>query len=321
MLANKGCDAPLTSLVSFLKALQISDKINLYFCRKQTKQDENMKRVLVLFASIFMTIVAVNAAERDSLNTMTGTISRDTFAVMTDNSTMDVRAAAEGERTYDPHHFNLKRLILPTALLGVGVWGVGNDWMDHLNRQVKDEVQENIDRKFGFDDYMQFAPMVAAYGLDWCGVKAAHGFKDRTVILAMSAVIMAAVTNGMKYTFREMRPDGSARNSFPSGHTATAFMGAELLRMEYKDVSPWIGYAGYAVAAGVGFFRVYNNRHWLNDIIAGAGVGILSTRVAYWLYPKIFHDKTCTQRKSRPMIVASPFCGDGGAGLSAAIVF
>lgn len=280
-----------------------------------------MKRVLVLFASIFMTFMAANAKDTDSLSIVTDTINRDTMLMLSGVGTTDTYSVADNEQHYDTHRLNLTRLILPTALIGVGVWGVGNDWMDHLNRQVKDEMQENIDKKFGFDDYMQFAPMAAAYGLDWCGVKAAHGFKDRTVILAMSAAIMAAVTNGMKYSFREMRPDGSARNSFPSGHTATAFMGAELLRMEYKDVSPWIGYAGYAVAAGVGFFRVYNNRHWLNDIIAGAGVGIMSTRLAYWLYPKIFHDKTCSQRKNRPVVVASPFCGNGGAGLSASIVF
>jgi len=84
-----------------------------------------------------------------------------------------------------------------------------------------------------------------------------------------------------------MRPDSSNRLSFPSGHTAQAFISAEFLRQEYKDISPWIGVAGYAVAVGTGFLRRYNNKHWLNDVIAGAGVGILSTHLSYWLYPKI----------------------------------
>ena len=30
---------------------------------------------------------------------------------------------------------------------------------------------------------------------------------------------------------------------------------------------------------------MYNNRHWLTDVAAGAGIGILSTKIAYWLYP------------------------------------
>lgn len=83
------------------------------------------------------------------------------------------------------------------------------------------------------------------------------------------------------------RPDGSAFNSFPSGHTATAFVGAEVLRREYWHVSPWIGITGYAVAAGTGFLRMYNNRHWLTDVLAGAGIGILSVEIAYWLYPTL----------------------------------
>jgi membrane-associated phospholipid phosphatase len=93
----------------------------------------------------------------------------------------------------------------------------------------------------------------------------------------------------------ENRPDGSNRLSFPSGHTACAFMSAEFLRQEYKDVSPWYGIAGYAAAAGTGFLRMYNNKHWLSDVVAGAGVGIISTRLSYWIYPvikkKLFKDK------------------------------
>ena len=44
---------------------------------------------------------------------------------------------------------------------------------------------------------------------------------------------------------------------------------------EYKDVSVWYGISGYIVATGTGFFRIYNNKHWLTDVAAGAGIGIL----------------------------------------------
>ena len=99
--------------------------------------------------------------------------------------------------------------------------------------------------------------------------------------------IMGATVNILKKTTYEMRPDGSSSNSFPSGHTATAFMGAEFLYQEYKNTSIWYGVTGYAIATGTGFFRMYNDRHWLNDIAAGAGIGILSTKIAYWLHPHI----------------------------------
>ena len=62
--------------------------------------------------------------------------------------------------------------------------------------------------------------------------------------------------------------------------------------MEYKDVSVWYGIAGYTVATAVGGLRVYNNRHWFSDVLTGAGVGILSTQLAYivqpWLSQKLF---------------------------------
>lgn len=117
----------------------------------------------------------------------------------------------------------------------------------------------------------------------------------------------------MKLSFRERRPDSDTRNSFPSGHTATAFMGAEFLYREYGDVSPWIGYAGYAVAATTGYLRIYNNRHYLNDVIAGACVGILSARIAYWIYPRIFKKS----KSGRHITVAGlPYCSTEGFGLN-----
>lgn len=84
-----------------------------------------------------------------------------------------------------------------------------------------------------------------------------------------------------------MRPNGSGFNSFPSGHTANVFASAEFLNQEYKDIHPWIGYAGYTVATATGILRMYNNKHWLSDVVAGAGFGILSTKVSYLIYPKL----------------------------------
>lgn len=76
---------------------------------------------------------------------------------------------------------------------------------------------------------MQYSPMLAVYGLNLLGIDGKHKFWDRTGILAFSYATMGIIVNGMKYAFKEKRPDNNARNSFPSGHTATAFMGAEFL--------------------------------------------------------------------------------------------
>jgi membrane-associated phospholipid phosphatase len=219
------------------------------------------------------------------------------------------------------HNIKLKHLIAPTVCLGVGILSIGSDWLKNQNLDINEELREGIDSKFSIDDYSQYVPALSVYGLNLCGIKGVHDFKDRTMILAMSWLTMSVVAGTMKHTIREMRPDGTTHNSFPSGHTATAFMGAEFLYQEYKNVSPWIGVAGYAVAAGTGFFRMYNNRHWLNDILAGAGIGILSTKLSYWLYPKIFKNADCRKKKSSLQFVAMPYYDGNGAGCSGLVRF
>ena len=106
---------------------------------------------------------------------------------------------------------------------------------------------------------------------------------------------MTAICQGGKRLIREPRPDTEARTSFPSGHTATAFCGAELTRIEYGNA---YGAAAYLFAATTGIMRVINNRHWCNDVLAGAGVGFLSAHIGYWLLPwekriadRVFHKK------------------------------
>jgi membrane-associated phospholipid phosphatase len=77
------------------------------------------------------------------------------------------------------------------------------------------------------------------------------------------------------------RPDASNDKSFPSGHTSHAFAAATFMAKELKDKSIWYGVGAYTIATGVGVLRIMNNRHWVSDVMAGAGIGILSTNIAY----------------------------------------
>lgn len=183
--------------------------------------------------------------------------------------------------------FNYKQLILPSVLIGYGIFGLESDQLKDFNSQIRDEVTEDIDQKLTIDDFSQYAPVASVYALNLFGVKGKHNFRETAIITATSYTIMATSVFALKKITKVERPDGTSNNSFPSGHTATAFAGAELLWQEYKDKSIWYGVAGYAVATGTGLFRMYNNRHWLTDVAAGAGIGILSTKIAYWLYPFI----------------------------------
>jgi len=215
--------------------------------------------------------------------------------------------------------FNYKALIIPTALIGYGVIGLESHTLIGINSDTRNELSEHIDEKFTIDDISQYAPLASVYALNLAGIKGKSNFKDRTIILATAYLIMGATVNSIKRTGNVERPDKTSFNSFPSGHTATAFMGAEFLYQEYKDASIWYGISGYAVAAGTGFFRMYNNRHWLTDVAAGAGIGILSTKIAYWIHPCIKRVIFKDSKNLTGMIM--PSCIDGKYGVGMAMIF
>ncbi|WP_449268641.1 phosphatase PAP2 family protein [Flavobacterium sp. U410] len=215
--------------------------------------------------------------------------------------------------------FNYKALIIPSVLIGYGIIGMESHTIQSYNNEIKDELTENIDDKITIDDFSQYSPAASVYVLNAVGIKGWHNIKDRTVILATAYAIMGGTVLTVKSTSRVERPDGSSNNSFPSGHTATAFMGAEFLYQEYKDVSIWYGITGYAVAAGTGFFRMYNDRHWLTDVMAGAGVGILSTKIAYWLHPVL--KKSIFKNEKKTNKVVMPYYNGNQYGVGLAITF
>ena len=175
-------------------------------------------------------------------------------------------------------------------------------------------------RCINVDDYSQYAPLVAGLGLGVAGVKAEHNFTDRLLVEVTSFAAIGIMVKGLKVVVNEERPDGSDYDSFPSGHSAKAFMGAEIVRVEYG-----LGYglAAYAVALGTAFLRVYNGRHHVWDVIAGAGIGVFGARIGYWLLPpeKKLTDKIFRKKKDMSMSVSpviDPVSGIGGVALALA---
>ncbi len=114
--------------------------------------------------------------------------------------------------------FKPTQLIVPATLIGVGIIGLESDWLS----EISEELQENIDHKLTFDDFSQYAPAAAVYALNLCGVRGRHDAIDQTILFGTAGVLMGITVNTLKHTTRVERPDGSARNSFPSGHTAMA---------------------------------------------------------------------------------------------------
>lgn len=215
--------------------------------------------------------------------------------------------------------FKYESLIIPTVLIGYGVVGLESHTLKQINTSTRNEIAEHIDTRLTIDDFSQYCPFLVVYALNAIGVKGKNNFKDRTIILGTAYLIMGGTVNILKSTGNVERPDGTSKNSFPSGHTATAFMGAEFLYQEYKDVSIWYGISGYLVATGTGLFRMYNDRHWLTDVAAGAGIGILSTKIAYWLHP--FIKRTIFKDKKDTDGIVMPFYNGKEYGLGISIVF
>jgi len=140
-----------------------------------------------------------------------------------------------------------------------------------------------------FDDYLQYVPALSVYGLNAAGVKGKHSVQRSTVSYLFSAASMALVVNTLKRSARVERPDGSAFNSFPSGHTANSFMNAAFLDKEYGQYRhPLYGIGAYAMASATAVGRQMNNRHWVSDVLAGAGIGLLSTELGYFITDKIY---------------------------------
>lgn len=141
------------------------------------------------------------------------------------------------------------------------------------------------------DDYMQYAPAAIMLGMKAAGVQSRSSWGRMIVSDAFSAVLMGSVVNTLKRTTNVERPDGSNRHSFPSGHTATAFMTATMFNKEYGHKSPWIGVGAYGMATATGLMRMANNKHWLSDVLTGAGIGILTTELGYYFADLIFKEK------------------------------
>ena len=195
-----------------------------------------------------------------------------------------------------PYKFMDDLTFVGIPLFAAG-WAIkGDKAMFRVNQKAKEGGKKNTqlltDFKTGIDDYTQFFGPAMVVGLKLGGYEGRSDWPRLLASAAMSYGIMAGLVNGIKYSAKEMRPDGSTANSWPSGHTATAFVGATLLHKEYGLTrSPWWSVAGYGVATATGVMRVLNNRHWISDVMSGAGIGIMSGELGYALCDLMFKGK------------------------------
>lgn len=178
--------------------------------------------------------------------------------------------------------FRQTSLFVPASLMVAGI-GANSNHPEAIKMELREERNEKLSSfKTKIDNYLQFSPLVIAYGLDLAGIRSKNDLANRTAILLKGEMLMLGSVSILKQSTRQLRPDGSAYTSFPSGHTAQAFAAATFLSEEYRDKLPWMPYAAYTLAGSVGALRIANNRHYISDVLFGAGLGYLSMKVSYW---------------------------------------
>ncbi len=215
-----------------------------------------MKRLLIAILSLLCLCPSVQAQRRDSVYT-----------------------ASE--------RFKWQKLIAPASLAAAGTLGTISPWYrTEVNENIRDRAAELRQRVSGgksltFDNYLQYASY-AGYVAGLLAGAGEHNYKEQLLTLGTSILLTAVVSGSLKELCGVERPNHADHKSFPSGHTVTAFLGAELVRLEF---GPWWGLAAYSTALITAGMRIYNNWHWSTDLMLGAAIGILGANAAYWMLP------------------------------------
>jgi membrane-associated phospholipid phosphatase len=191
-----------------------------------------------------------------------------------------IKTYAQKDSSFYNKQYNYKSYIVPAIFVAYGISNYGNNGYPG-SIAIKNFRNDNfISFYSSADDYIAFAPGLLMLSLDLFHVKSKSDFANQAAITGKSVLISLALVTILKYSTQVLRPDGTAQNSFPSGHTAFAFTLAEVLHQEFKHKA-FVFITGYTLATTVGAMRLLNNRHWFTDVMVGVGIGMATTKFIY----------------------------------------
>lgn len=167
--------------------------------------------------------------------------------------------------------------ILPASLLATGVI---------INQSnTKQTLQSDFFMTdTHLDDYLMYVPLVTLALAQVSGVKAQNHWFDQLKYITLAQLTSTVIVQGMKRSLKIKRPDGG-NYAFPSGHASFAFVNAEILHQELKSEHSLLAHSGYLSATATSILRVSNQRHWVPDIVFGAGLGIVIGKLIYMWKP------------------------------------
>ena len=206
---------------------------------------------------------------------------------------------AQHSESVDPHTssdscstFKIKETIVPVALLAYGSSKPIVSAVGRIDQDIRNQISARYSSiSYRADDWMQWAPSASVYALDAAGVKLKHRFREHLLLDAGSIIITGGTGFVMRKVSAQIKGFDIVDTQFPSGHTANAFRGAEIFRQEMSNRHPLLQWSGYLVAGLVAGSRLMRGEHYLSEVVAGAGLGILSTKITYGLFHRIKRSK------------------------------
>lgn len=163
-------------------------------------------------------------------------------------------------------------------------------------------------------DVGQYSLIVSPYAYKALGGATRSSWGRMSISNAAGAAVMIGSVWGLKHIVDSKRPDGSDGKSFPSGHTAWAYLGASVIDYEACWRSRLYPLGAYALASAIGVQRVLSHRHRPTDVVAGAAIGMCAARVGYFLHDLVAY-------RSLPRLGELPENGSVGVSLSSSLLF
>ena len=239
-----------------------------------------------------------------SMGRSAGLMGKDTISVPMRTDTVSLRTDTVPVRT--DKLMEVRPLAAMPLLILAATAAPQADW--HI-RKIRNRYFPHL--RMHWDDYVQFAPLALSLSLPAYGITPRGGSAYHYTAHSFAVGIALLGVLGTKYTVGRLRPQGNSHNSFPSGHTATAFLGAELLDLAYGERYPLLASFGYLTASLTAYGRILNNRHWGSDVLAGAAAGILSADAGYWLADLVWGQKRFAASERTEMSAIVVDCSQG----------
>lgn len=167
--------------------------------------------------------------------------------------------------------------VITGSFMTAGLYFEGGGRKQRFQEGVRDRFDIPITQ---LDDVLQHSPIVMMYAIDlMMGTSLQEvGRQTRHMLITQAATLGTSFL--LKSVVNSERPNGGEL-SFPSGHTAYTFASATVLFHSYRDKNMLLALSGYVPAAVVGSYRMIKNKHWISDVLFGAGIGMLFAHLSY----------------------------------------